>query len=287
MVTMPTLFLSHGSPLQARSGAHASKDWAAMASRVPRPRAIVMFSAHWESHSLAVSADPRPETVHDYGGFPPDLYRLRYEPPGSPQLAQSVVALLHAAGLSASAHARQGLDHGAWVPLRHMFPQADIPVVQVSLQPALDAAHHLRVGRALAPLLREEILLIGSGHMTHNLMEVMTLQRQGQAQLGQLTAPAPYVQAFRQWVDAALRAEDDTLLARWEQLAPEARRAHPTVEHFLPLLVARAAAGPGARVEHFDLGVEAYVLALDAYAFHPAEADASADAADASGTQAA
>jgi 4,5-DOPA dioxygenase extradiol len=239
---LPTLFLSHGSPLQARAGSNASREWAVIAQRLPRPEAIVVFSAHWESETLAVAADPRPATIYDFSGFPPDLYRLRYEPPGWPQLSQAVINLLHGAGLSASPHGQRGLDHGAWVPLRHMYPLADVPVVQVSLQPALGAAHHLRVGRALAPLTRAGVLLIGSGHMTHNLMEVMTMQRQGQAQLGQLT-PA----------------------------APSARRAHPTIEHFLPLLVARAAAGPDARVEHFDPGVEAFVLALDAYAFHPAE----------------
>lgn len=271
---LPTLFLSHGSPLQARAGSNASKDWTLIAQRLPRPEAIVMFSAHWESHTLAVAADPRPETIHDFSGFPSDLYHLRYEPPGWPQLSQAVITLLHGAGLSASPHAQRGLDHGAWVPLRHMYPLADIPVVQVSLQPALGAEHHLRVGRALAPLARDGVLLIGSGHMTHNLMEVMTMQRQGQARLGQLTQPAPYVQAFRQWVDAALRVPADDALLHWEQDAPAARRAHPTVEHFLPLLVVRAAAGASARVEHFDPGVEAFVLALDAYAFYPTEAAA-------------
>jgi 4,5-DOPA dioxygenase extradiol len=268
---LPTLFLSHGSPLQARAGSNASREWAVIAQRLPRPEAIVVFSAHWESETLAVAADPRPATIYDFSGFPPDLYRLRYEPPGWPQLSQAVINLLHGAGLSASPHGQRGLDHGAWVPLRHMYPLADVPVVQVSLQPALGAAHHLRVGRALAPLTRAGVLLIGSGHMTHNLMEVMTMQRQGQAQLGQLTPAAPYVQAFRQWVDGAVRAPAEDALLDWERQAPAARRAHPTIEHFLPLLVARAAAGPDARVEHFDPGVEAFVLALDAYAFHPAE----------------
>jgi len=273
---LPTLFLSHGSPLQARAGSNASREWALIAQRLPRPQAIVVFSAHWESETLAVAADPRPATIYDFSGFPTDLYRLRYEPPGWPQLSQAVIHLLHDAGLSASPHGQRGLDHGAWVPLRHMYPLADIPVVQVSLQPALGAEHHLRVGRALAPLARTGVLLIGSGHMTHNLMEVMTMQRQGQAQLGQLTPAAPYVQAFRQWVDGAVRAAADDALLDWERQVPAARRAHPTTEHFLPLLVARAAAGPGARVEHFDPGVEAFVLALDAYAFHPAEPAAEA-----------
>ena len=271
---LPTLFLSHGSPLQARAGSNASREWALIAQRLPRPQAIVMFSAHWESETLAVAADPRPATIYDFSGFPPDLYRLRYEPPGWPQLSQAVISLLHNAGLSASPHGQRGLDHGAWVPLRHMYPLADVPVVQVSLQPALGAEHHLRVGRALAPLARTGVLLVGSGHMTHNLMEVMTMQRQGQAQLGQLTPAAPYVQAFRQWVDGAVRASADDALRDWERQAPAARRAHPTVEHFMPLLVARAAAGPGARVEHLDPGVEAFVLALDAYAFHPADPSA-------------
>jgi 4,5-DOPA dioxygenase extradiol len=147
-----------------------------------------------------------------------------------------------------------------------------VPVLQVALQPALGAAHHLRLGRALAPLADEDVLLLGSGHMTHNLPELMQLLRRGQAQFGEETSAAPYVTEFCQWVDSAVRAqgaEGRAALSAWESEAPHAPRAHPTSEHFLPLLVARAAAGDAPDVARVDLGVEAQVLAMDAYVFTP------------------
>lgn len=268
-MTLPTLFLSHGSPLHARGGSRAAAGWAALAARLPRPKAIVVASAHWETELPMVAAGAHPETIHDFGGFPPDLYQMRYAAPGAPQVAQRAVELLKAAGLSASSNACRGLDHGAWVPLRHMYPQADVPVVQVALQPALGNAHHLRLGAALAPLADEGVLIVGSGHMTHNLREVMQLLRQGAVQFGAETPAAPYVEAFRGWVDRALRAPGFDDLAAWDERAPDALRAHPTAEHFLPLLVARAAACNEAQVERIDLGVEAQVLAMDAYVFGP------------------
>jgi 4,5-DOPA dioxygenase extradiol len=266
---LPTLFLSHGSPLHARGGSRAADGWAALARRLPRPQAIVMLSAHWETELPMVAATAHPETIHDFGGFPPDLYQMRYPAPGAPLIAQRALELLKDAGLTASSNACRGLDHGAWVPLRHMYPQADVPVMQVALQPALGSAHHLRLGAALAPLADDGVLIVGSGHMTHNLREWMQLLRAGTTQFGQETPPAPYVEAFRGWVDRALRAPDFDDLAAWDERAPDALRAHPSPEHFLPLLVARAAAGPLAPVERIDLGVEAQVLAMDAYVFGP------------------
>jgi 4,5-DOPA dioxygenase extradiol len=215
-----------------------------------------------------VGASAQPETIHDFGGFPPDLFQIRYPASGAPQVAQRAVELMKDAGLAASTNACRGLDHGAWVPLRHMYPRADVPVVQIALQPALGSTHHLRLGAALAPLADEGVLIIGSGHMTHNLSEVMQLLRQGSVQFGEETSAEPYVEAFRGWIDHALRANSFDDLAAWRERAPHAQRAHPTTEHFLPLLVARAAAGVGARVQRIDLGVEAQVLAMDAYVFH-------------------
>ena len=268
--SLPTLFLSHGSPLHARGGSRASAGWAALAKRLPRPRAVVIASAHWETEMPMVAAAAQPETIHDFGGFPPDLYQLRYPAAGSPPVAQQVVDLLARAGLTASTNACRGLDHGAWVPLRHMYPQADVPVVQVALQPALGSMHHLRLGAALAPLPHDGVLVIGSGHMTHNLSEVMQLLRKGSVQFGEETPAEPYVDAFRAWIDRALRSDSPDDLAAWQEAAPQARRAHPSTEHLLPLLVARGAAGPGASVERVDLGTEARVLAMDAYLFTPA-----------------
>jgi 4,5-DOPA dioxygenase extradiol len=267
---LPTLFLSHGSPLHARGESRAAEGWAALARRLPRPVAVLVISAHWETALPMLSGGAQPETIHDFGGFPPDLYQIRYPAPGAPALAQRVAALLKDAGLAASVNGCRGLDHGAWVPLRQMYPQADVPVVQLSLQPALGAAHHLRLGTVLSPLAHDDVLVIGSGHLTHNLRELMQLLQRGSVQFGQETDAAPYVAAFTDWVDRSLRAPTLDDLAQWEQHAPEALRAHPTPEHFLPLLVARAAAGEAAAVERLDLGVEARVLAMDGYLFAPA-----------------
>lgn len=266
-MSLLTLFLSHGSPLHARGGSRASEGWTALGRRLPRPAAILVASAHWETELPMVSASAKPQTIHDFAGFPPDLYRLHYAAPGAPDVARRAVDLLEAAGFSASSNGCRGLDHGAWVPLRHMVPQADVPVAQIAVQPGLGAAHHLRLGRALAPLSDEGVLIVGSGHLTHNLNETMALLRRGEAQFGVESGAAAYVEDFRRWVEDTLRRHDDAALAAWLERAPDARRAHPSDEHFLPLLVSYGAAGAGARSERIDLGVEAQVLAMDAYLF--------------------
>lgn len=265
---LPTLFVSHGSPMHALHDGRAARAWASLGQALPRPRAILVASAHWETELPMVSTSARPATIHDFGGFPPALYKLRYAAPGAPRIAQRALDLLRAAGLPASGNGCRGLDHGAWVPLLHMYPDADIPVAQISLQPSLDAAHHLRLGAALAPLVQEGVLVLGSGHLTHNLREwVAHARRQG---LQPEDAPAaPYVEAFRHWIDRALRDGDGEALAAWRERAPHARRAHPSDEHFLPLPLAFAAAGPAPGVERIDAGVDAGVLALDAYLFWP------------------
>ena len=249
----------------------AGRVWTALGRRLPRPRAIVVASAHWETGLPTVTTTPTPQTMHDFGGFPAGLYELRYPAPGAPDLAHRVLELLDAAGLQASGDDRRGLDHGAWVPLMHLYPEADIPVVQLSVQPSLGAEHHLRVGASLAPLAAEGVLIIGSGHMTHNLHDWMMHVRASGVDVTE-TAPAPYVEAFRRWIDDTLGSADTSALADWRRRAPHASRAHPTDEHFLPLPVAYGAAGPAPRIEHFDAGVDAGVLAMDACAFHPREA---------------
>lgn len=267
---LATVFLSHGSPMHALQGGGAARAWAALAQRLPRPRAILVASAHWETELPMVSTSARPETIHDFGGFPPELYKLRYAAPGAPEAAQRALELLKTAGLPASGNGCRGLDHGAWVPLRHMYPAADVPVAQISVQPSLDAAHHLRLGAALAPLAREGVLVVGSGHMTHNLREWIAYVHRHGMQPGD-TPVAPYVEQFRGWVDRALRDDDRAALAAWRERAPHALRAHPSDEHFLPLPFALAAAGPAPRVERIDAGVDAGVLAMDAYLFWPRE----------------
>ncbi|MGE5161375.1 MAG: DODA-type extradiol aromatic ring-opening family dioxygenase [Betaproteobacteria bacterium] len=268
-VDLPTLFISHGSPMHAIQAGRAGEAWRALGLRLPRPKAVLVASAHWETELPMVGTSRLPETIHDFGGFPEELYRIRYAVPGTPETGARAVELLGHAGLPATPNGCRGLDHGAWVPLLKLFPEADVPVTQISIQPSLDAGHHLRIGEALAPLVAEGVLVLASGHMTHNLREwIADARRRGSMSVDE-REPEAYVREFTGWIDDALRRDDRTALARWAEMAPHALRAHPTPEHFLPLMVAVGAAGRGARAERIDAGVDAGVLAMDAYLFWP------------------
>jgi 4,5-DOPA dioxygenase extradiol len=259
MKPLPTLFLSHGSPMHAVSPGVVGDAWAALGRRIAPPDAILIASAHWETSSPVITGNPKPETIHDFGGFPRELYAIRYPAPGAPGLAARVVALLSDADIPASVDNARGLDHGAWVPLRWMYPDAAIPVAQLAVQPARGTAHHLALGRALASLRSEGVLIIGSGHATHNL-------RDWAGHRGQ-SAPMPYAVAFSAWLDTKLAAHDTRALVDYRDEAPEAARAHPTEEHFLPLFVAYGAAGSDATVERVVDGYENGALARDSFLF--------------------
>lgn len=232
---------------------------AELAAALPRPKAIVVASAHWLSHQVQVSSAARPATMHDFRGFPAELYRLDYPAPGAPELAGRVRSLVDRAGLPATLDTGRGLDHGAWVPLRLLYPDADIPVVSVSIQPELAPAHHYALGRALAPLRGEGVLLIGSGSITHNLHDLGAGYSAEQ--------PAPYVEPFITWIEDKLAAGDIDALLDYRQQAPFAERAHPTDEHLLPLFVALGAAGIEARAQRIDAGIDRGLLAMDIYRF--------------------
>jgi 4,5-DOPA dioxygenase extradiol len=254
--------------MHALEAGRAGAAWAALGRDLPRPKAVLVASAHWESEWPMLTTGTWPETIHDFAGFPPALYELRYPARGAPEVANRAIELIRAAGMTANGNGCRGLDHGAWVPLLHMYPDADVPVVQVSLQTRLGAAHHLRLGAALAPLREDGALIIGSGHLTHNLREWVAFARRHGMRPAE-TEAEPYVREFGDWVDRVLRADDRDRLARWLELAPHARRAHPSDEHFLPLTFAFGAAWPAPRVERFDLGVDSGVLAMDAFSFWP------------------
>lgn len=262
MTRLPTLFLSHGSPMHAVAPGAAGDAWRALGHALPKPRAVLMVSAHWETSVPMLTGNPQPATIHDFGGFPAELFALRYPAPGAPALATDAVALLKASGITAGVDGCRGFDHGAWVPLLHMYPEHDVPVVQLSLQPALGPAHHVALGRALAPLAADGVLIVGSGHTTHNLRDWIGNPRRSE--------PLRYAQAFAQWLDERLRAHDTAALVQYRERAPDAARAHPTDEHFLPLHVAWGAAGTHTRVERIVTGFEAGALALDSWVFHPA-----------------
>lgn len=260
---MPALFVSHGSPmllLETETSTYAFL--AGLGRRLPRPRAIVAVSAHWCTTTPMVSAASAPATIHDFYGFPDELYRRRYTPPGSPETAARVAALLQAGGMAAGVHPSRGLDHGAWAPLSLMWPEADVPVLQLSVQPNESAAHHLEMGRLLRPLLEEGVLVLGSGSATHNL---------GAIEWGDFHAPPPdWSRSFADWLTARVEAGDSAALSDWLKTAPLPRRSHPTDEHYLPLLTAMGAAGQGAHgvCLHDDYNYGS--LAMHAYRFDPA-----------------
>jgi 4,5-DOPA dioxygenase extradiol len=234
-----------------------------LGSALPRPKAILVASAHWETRGEpAVSFAERPETIHDFGGFPAELFAMQYPAPGAPDVARRVATLLEEAGFTVRRDAARGLDHGAWVPLRLMAPQADIPVLQMSLLHGATPAEHFRLGRAIAGLRDEGVLVIGSGSLTHNLYEI---RRDG----AQAQTPA-WVTEFAAWVDARLEAGELDALLDYRSQAPHAVRNHPSDEHLLPLFVAMGAAGEGAHAERLHSSVEYGVLAMDVYAFSQA-----------------
>ncbi len=211
-----------------------------------------------------MGAATRPETVHDFFGFPEALSRIRYQAPGAPELAAEIARRLQVAGLPAALEPRQGLDHGVWVPLRMLYPDADIPVVPLAIQPRRDPAHHLALGRALAPLRERGILVVGSGSITHNLRDLRAGYDSGHH--------APYVGPFTDWIEQRLVAGDTATLLDYRRQAPFAERAHPTDEHLLPLFVALGAAGAHAQARRIDAGVDLGVLAMDIYRFDGATA---------------
>jgi 4,5-DOPA dioxygenase extradiol len=261
---LPTLFISHGSPMLALTNVPARDFLAGLGALLPRPRAVLVASAHWETAQPAVNAVAVNETIHDFFGFPQALFAMRYPAPGAAPLAERVAGLLAEAGFACGIDRARGLDHGAWVPLSLIYPAHDIPVLQISVQTRLAPAHHLRLGRALAALAADDVLVIGSGSFTHDLRRF-----RGQP----ADAPeAPDVTEFAAWFDAALReGRTDDLLA-YRQLAPHAAQEHPTEEHLLPIFVALGAAGAGARAERLHTSANYGILRMDAYAFGRASA---------------
>lgn len=253
---LPSLFISHGSPMLALEPGASGPALARLATQLPRPRAIVVMSAHWETTELRVTSNPHPPTWHDFGGFPAALYAVQYPAPGDPQLAEQVRQRLNEAGLPTTLDAKRPFDHGAWVPLSLMYPAADIPVVQVSLPSQHGPAYQQQVGQALAALREEGVLLIGSGSITHNLRELDWHAGPESVE--------PWALAFRDWMIDKLAAGDTPALHDYRRQAPFAVRNHPSDEHLLPLYFARGA-GELFAIEHqgFTLGA----LGMDIYRF--------------------
>ena len=254
----PALFLSHGAPTLPIVDAPASRFLRGLGERLGRPRAILVASAHWETDLPTLTGTARQSTIHDFRGFPRALYELRYEPPGDPALAERAGDLLAEAGLASRIDPSRGLDHGAWVPLLLMYPNADIPTIQMSIQPHQGPAYHKALGRALADLRDQDVLIIGSGSFTHDLRRF-----RGQA----ADEPAtPDVVAFADWFDAAIVGGREPDLLAYRTLAPHAADQHPTEEHLLPFYVAMGAAGLS-HAERLHASAMYSMLRMDAYAF--------------------
>jgi 4,5-DOPA dioxygenase extradiol len=236
---LPTIFLSHGSPMTAVEKSPARSFWAKLGAAMRVARAVLCVSAHWETWGPEVTSGSEYETIHDFYGFPPELYRLQYGARGMPELAEEVAGLVERAGLSCRLDPRRGLDHGVWVPLRSMFPEAGIPVVQLSIQSHLDPASHLALGSALQGLRHDGILVLGSGGAVHPLGYA------GRRRMDSLIDD--WASAFERWLTGVLAEGDRDSLVRYRALAPYPERAHPRPDHFMPLLVAMAAAGPAAK----------------------------------------
>jgi 4,5-DOPA dioxygenase extradiol len=259
---LPTLFISHGSPMTAIMDTPARAFLESLGTFFPRPKAILVASAHWETKSPMLNAPPQNTTIHDFYGFPPALYGLRYSPPSAPALASEVATLLTKSGFPAGIDPARGLDHGAWVPLLLAYPEADIPVLQLSLQTQLGPAHHAALGAALTPLRAQDILIIGSGSFTHDLRRF----RHG---MPELDAPETAdITEFSTWMDREILAANTESLTHYRTLAPHAADEHPTEEHLLPLHLALAAAGPSPTANRLHSSVEFGFLRMDAYAFN-------------------
>ena len=259
MANMPIIFLSHGPPLLARMHTAVTACWAEIGRKIDPPQAIICISAHFEAVAPRITGTDRPETIHDFSG-PAELFELTYPCPGSPRLAQQVYQRLSTAGLAPQLNPERGLDHGVWVPLLHMYPEADIPVVQVSIQTENTARHHYDLGQALGDIRQDGVLILASGGAVHNLEEIEQYK---------MTSPPPsYARDFENWLNQAIAKGASEDLIAFQTAGPQAQRCHPwPAEHFLPLIVAQGAAGKGIAGRRLYDGFMYGVLSMSVYAW--------------------
>lgn len=253
---MPVVFISHGAPDALLNAPDAVACWRDIGQKLPPPRAILVISAHWEARQPTASLSGAPETIHDFSGFAPQLKRMQYPAPGAPALAERAVALLSKSGIAAELHPTRGLDHGGWVPLSALYSHANVPVTQLSLIHNGGAAQHLALGKALAPLRNEGVLILCTGAITHNFAWLDWNAN--------VDAPvAPQARAFADWVDEQIGARNVSALVAYRD-TPLGVAAHPSEEHFLPLLVGLGAATDDA-AQRYPSNFSYGGLAMDAY----------------------
>jgi 4,5-DOPA dioxygenase extradiol len=259
MATIPSIFVSHGSPTLLIDDIPARSFLQGFPGTIDRPDAIIVVSAHNVARRVTVGVAANYRQVADFGGFPEELYRISYQPPGAPALGESVLRALLAAGVDAERSTQSGIDHGAWIPISLMYPLGDIPVLPVSLQADLDPRQHLKIGAALGAIRKEHnVLVLASGSITHNLREFGRFCLQD--------PPLDYAVTFADQIEQWLAAGKIEELLAWHDLAPDAAKNHPTIEHFMPLFVALGA-GTSARATTLHRSYAFGMLAMDAYAF--------------------
>lgn len=252
LAKLPALFISHGAPTLAIEQSATTSALARIGQNLPKPRAIIIMSAHWQSPKLEISSNPQPKTWHDFSGFSPELYELQYPAVGQPALAESLAHQLTARGITCSINPMRACDHGVWAPLRHLYPQADVPIVQMSLPQHYDSIACYQLGAQLARLREEQILVIGSGSITHNL----------QALRWQADSTDQTAKDFKLWLLQHIKADIPTALD-WQQY-PDYKDIHPSDEHLLPLFFAL---GAGQRVSVVHQSMAHHSLGMDIYRF--------------------
>jgi 4,5-DOPA dioxygenase extradiol len=257
MKQAPALFVSHGAPTFALDPGVLGPKLAQLGQQLPQLTAVAVVSAHWQTDRVEVMRTALPETIHDFRGFPPELYRLKYPARGAPAQALKTAEILEAAGIESKFDDARGIDHGVWVPLLYLLPSAQVPVYQVSLPFSFDAQNALQLGRALAPLRREGVLVMGSGSLTHNLGEIGRFD----------PSHSQYAVEFTAWIRTHVQRRDIDALVDYRRRAPHAMRAHPSEEHFLPLLVALGASEAADAVTVIEGGMTYGVLSMESYAF--------------------
>lgn len=260
MDRLPSIFVSHGAPTLPFENVPARDFLKQLGNELPRPRAIIAVSAHDIGREAIVGSAAQMHAIHDFSGFSPALYELQYSPQGDPELAQKVMERLQAIDINVVAQSDGGIDHGVWVPLMLMYPQADIPVVSLSLTAAMSEVEHVAIGQALASLRDEGVLIMGSGSLTHNLRDVVWGADGSE--------PLPYAKDFADWVTEQMETGTTERLLHWRTDAPHAKRAHPSVEHFMPLFVALGAGGEEPKAQALHQSYTYGALAMYAFAFH-------------------
>jgi 4,5-DOPA dioxygenase extradiol len=257
--SMPTIFVSHGAPSLLLNRNPTFYFFKQLGRLIPFPKAILCVSAHWETYNPSVTGNTQPETIHDFYGFPKALYDIQYPAPGDYQLAQTVREMLIGSGFECDVDEGRGLDHGTWVPLKLMYPSAEIPTIQLSLQTVAGPDHHLKIGRTLQPLRQHGVLILGSGAATHNLREL------GRYPID--ASPQPYADEFDAWLCESIQNAGEEDLLNYKKGAPSAARNHPTDEHFLPLFVPLGAGGKGTNGKQLHQGFTYGLFSMAAYAW--------------------